>query len=529
MARHRRPCPTPQAIALWRHERIEEPLGVSSKDVRGAIVRAISKVPVVWPSGVTRRISCSTLYRWIALFLAGGLADLRPKRRKDAGKPKARLPARVVREALRLLANDADASLTFVIGVLRADKTLDLDGHGIRLSRSTLQRRLAADPNYRRLKRARKLERHRCRYLGRHLHDIWRLDAKGPVTVRLKSGQTLAFHVLTVLEDVSRAVLTAIVVLSPDLCAAVRVFRLAALAWGLPDRFYADRASIFDSVPFRAGLAQLGVRRVFVRSRNPPVNGKIEAYHRTLARWFTDRLGQQKVVDLEHLQQLLDGFVEVLYQDHRHRGLRGSPRQELAGRQSARSVPASVLDQAFREERVLKAHPKTGEVDLSSGTWRVPEHLRGQRLTFLIDPEPHLVPLVVEPGTLRHLPLDRAAIRAGDQPRAMPPTARWGEGPLQTLYDSWRGKVRPVAQAGFGLPEIFTLLSQAVGRPVPRTDDEAALIQRAYASLGPLPREATHAAMRAICGALGPGRPLKAYLDALAQRLRSSPQRTNRR
>ena len=110
---------------------------------------------------------------------------------------------------------------------MRADSQLRLTERGIALSRSTLQRRLAADPAYARLKRARKLARRRGRYVGRHLHDIWHLDAKGPITLRLTSGEKISFHVLTVLEDVSRAVLSAIVVLSPDLAAAVRVVRMA--------------------------------------------------------------------------------------------------------------------------------------------------------------------------------------------------------------------------------------------------------------------------------------------------------------
>ncbi|MBI5545702.1 MAG: hypothetical protein HY901_17580, partial [Deltaproteobacteria bacterium] len=93
-------------------------------------------------------------------------------------------------------------------------------------------------------------------------------------------------------------------------------------------------------------------------------------------------------------------------------------------------------------------------------------------------------------------------------------------GPLQTLYDSWQGKPRPVAEPGFGLPEIFSLLSEAVGRVVPRSDDEAALVQRAYAAMGPLPRQATLTALDSIRRALGDRRPLKAYLDALAQRVR---------
>ena len=513
----------PKGIALWRHEQIQDALIVRSADVRGPLVRAISRSPAVWPGGQTRPISVATLYRWLGLFEHKGLEGLRPRRRKDAGKSRALLPSDVVRKALAHLAGDPDMSFTFLLALLRADPVLRLSSRGLKVSRSTLHRRLAADPSYVRLKRARKLERRRGRYVSRHPHDIWRLDAKGPVKLRLASGEQLEFHVLTVLDDASRAVLAAIIVLSPNLGAAVRVFRRAVRRWGLPSRFYADRASVFDSHAFRQGLAQLGVHRIHVRGRNPEGNGKIEAYHRVVVGWFTGRLPRQKVADLEHLQQLLDAFVEVLYQDHHHRGLRCTPRQALAGQTSPRQVSTARLDDAFRAERVLKAHPKTGEVDLPGGTYLVPDVLRGQRLTFLLDPELHLPPLLVEPGTSRHLPLERAAIRPEDRPAEPPPVRRWGEGPLQALFDSWQGKVRPVAESGFGLPEIFTLLADAAGRPVPRSDSEAALIQRAYRTLGPLPRRATEAAFRGIRRALGRGRPVQAYLDALSQRVVATP------
>ena len=113
----------------------------------------------------------------------------------------------------------------------------------------------------------------------------------------------------------------------------------AALRWGLPNRLYADRASIFDSQAFRRGLAQLGTHRIATKPRNAEAHGKIEAYHRVLVRWFTQRLPRQQVVDLEHLQQLLDGVIAKLYQPHQHRGLRTSPQQALGGKVSSRSLP----------------------------------------------------------------------------------------------------------------------------------------------------------------------------------------------
>jgi len=519
---HRRP-PTgkldPRAIAQWRYDQIVETLGPMAHDVRGEIISRIASVPTRWPTGETRRISRATLYRWLQLYGEGGLAGLHPRRRKDHGKRRARLPKDVVRRAREIFIEDPEISFTLLIALLAADPGLRLRERGISVAKSTLQRRLAADPLYTRLQRARRLARRRRRFVARAPHDIWHLDAKGPITVRLRSRAKLTFHVLTVLDDASRATLASLVALTPDLCAAVRVFRLAAERWGLPDRLYADRASIFDSLAFRAGLADLGAHRIWVKPRNPEAHGKIEAFHRVLAAWFVRRLPRQVVIDLAHLQQLLDGVLESVYLGHRHRGLQAPPREVLAGRQSPRAVSRERLVDAFRQRRTLKAHPKTGEVDIGGATFLVPGEFHGQRLVFLVDPDPDVPPLVVEPRTSRPLPLERAAIRPADLPPAPPRVARWGQGHLQALFDAWQGKRRPIAEPGFGLPELFALLEDALGRPVPRSDAEAARIHHLYRELGPLPRRATEAALRAIGRRLGKGRPLQSYLDALARRV----------
>src|SRR5258705_1200557 len=505
----------PQAIAQWRYDQIVEALGAMAHDVRGEVIARISAIPTRWPSGPTRRISRATLYCWLECYAKHGLAGLGPRRRKDRGTQRAALPKDVVVGAREILVDDPELSFTLLAALLAADPKLRLRARGISVAKSTLQRRLAADPLYARLQRGRRLARRRTRFVARAPHDIWHLDAKGPITISLRGRKQLVFHILTVLDDASRATLASLIVLTPDLCAAVRAFRLAAKRWGLPGRVYADRASIFDSHAFRAGLADLGAHRIWVKPRNPEANGKIEAFHRVLAAWFVRRLPRQVVVDLIHLQQLLDSVLETVYLTHRHRGLQAPPGEVLAGRVSTRAVSRERLVDAFRQRKTLKAHPKTGEVDLADKTFLVPAELRGQRLVFLVDPDPELPPLVVEPSSGRPLPVERAQIRPGDVAPAAPPVSRWGPGHLQTLYDAWQGKRRPVAEAGFGVPERFTLLAAAVGRPVPRSDPEAAPIHHVYRQIGPLPRRATETAVRAIARRLGTGRALEVYLDEL--------------
>jgi len=515
-SRHRRHL-SRHAVALWRHEQIEEALDEKDRIRRGAVVTSIAKNEVVWPSGDQRPVSVATAYRWIKAYeTRGDLRGLYPAVRKDTGKKRASLPDAVVTKAVGLWTSQPGITITFLIALLCADPEFK----DIPIHRSTLARRMAEDPLYARLRRVRIKERQRGRFVARKPHDVWQLDAKGPITTRLISGELCTFHVLTVLDDASRDTLAVIVVESPNLAAAIRVFRLAAERFGLPGRIYCDRASVFDSKAFRDGLALLGVHRIWTRSKNPPARGKIEAYHRCLVLWFVNALKHQQVVDAVHLQQLLEGVIERVYRDHRHRGLKMPPRQALAGQRSEREVSSQRLDDAFRQERWLKAHPKTGEVDIDGSTYLAPGHLRSQTLCFLVDPEPRVPPVVVDPETGHRLPLTRAAIRSEDAAPASPAEIdRWGRGPLQTLYDAWQGKVRPQAEPGFGLPELLELVAAAVGRPVPKSDAEAALVHRLYADVAPLPRKATEAAMADIAREFGPGRPLQAYLNALAQRV----------
>jgi len=512
--------PDPKEIAHWRYEQIEEALERRlHAEARGMILRRICRVPVRWPSGDTKKVSLATLYRWLRSYFRGGLAALQPKPRSDRGRVRPRLPDEVVQEAVRLLGEDPGMSFSFLSAILEAC----FAERKLRIVRSTLQRRLAAHPSYRRIQRAKKRTRRRTRFVARAPHEIWQTDAKGPVTLRLVSGTEITFHVLSILDDATRAVLAAIVVPSPDLAAAVLAFRRAALRWGLPGSLYADRASIFDSKAFRLGLAQLGAYRIPTRPRNAEARGKIEAYHRTLVLWFTERLASQQVVDLAHLQLLLDGVIHTLYQPHKHRGLKSSPEQALAGRVSSRSIPPTRLVESFQQEKRLKAHPKTGEVEIQGQLYLVPDELRGQRLTFLLDPPAEAPPQVVHPESGQPLSLQIAEVRP-DLVRDPPRPAPWGEGPLQALYDSWRGQSRPQAEPGFGLPEIYALLSQTCGRHVPKSDAEAALVQRTYREIGPLPRAATESAMRQLAVQLGPGRPILTYLDALRRRVRQVSQ-----
>jgi hypothetical protein len=302
-----------------------------------------------------------------------------------------------------------------------------------------------------------------------------------------------------------------------DIEAAVTVTSQAIAKWGLADRFQFDRGSAFDSHAFRDGLAALGVHRNYVKPRSPEWDGKIEAYHRCLDRWFVRELKAQQVVDLGHLQQLLEAMLALVYNRHQHREIGTTPELRLAGRISSRRVSQSDLERAFFVETSAKSDKKTGEVRLPTGSFRVPSSaFAGQRSRFRYHPTHggRAVLVTTDGREIELQPFARKPLSA-----VKTSVDKQGTGQLQKLVDLWQGKQRPNAQPGFGLPEVFAALGELLGRAVPDSEHEAHAAVAFYRKHGPLPRDAFLAACARSKTSLGSGRALSTYLADLERQI----------
>lgn len=511
----------PWEVAAFRLAQIAPLLDEGlTEDERQRILRKKCKTPVEWPQSERDRkkgkppkekpVGRSTLYRWRERFLAKGYAGLMPTGRRDRGERRSDRAA-WVSYAIGLLVEEPDRALSQLLGYLWLEFP-DFD-----LSRSTLSRDLNAHPAYKWVRKQRKGGgKLRDRYEAREVHDSWQLDGKGPFPVRLKDGRTVRVVVLSILDDKSRAILATIVAGSENTEAAVRVFRMAVEKYGLPKRVQFDRGSAFESKVFRDGIAILGDHRNRVKVRNAPAQGKIEAFHRILGRWFVRELRYQEVVDLVHLEQLLQATIDVLYnQRHRHRELKMTPAEALGGRPSPRRVGTEDLLRVFRMKAMATPDRKTGEVRLPNGRFRVPAPYAGKKRAFRYDPiEPQAFLLVGR----QEIPLETFEVK---EPFAWEEKERRGVGQLQKIVDDWTGKKRPNAQPGFGLPEVFRELGRLLGRLVPKDEQEAAAIHGFYAEVGPLPAAPFRKAIEKTQRALGEGRALAHYLDHLRRLCRA--------
>jgi hypothetical protein len=327
--------------------------------------------------------------------------------------------------------------------------------------------------------------------------------------------------VLSIMDDCSRFILRALIVESESTQAAVSTFRQAAARWGLPEKFYADRGSAYDSEPFRKGLAILGVHRIQTKSRNPEAHGKIEAYHRTLKLWFVVELRHQLVLDGKHLQDLLDATLEGIYHQHPHKELnRKTPQEVFQNRLSKRLVSLERLREAFLIEKVIVPERKTGTIRIAGLLFRIPRGLwsPATKVRIAVDPEePDKPYLVAKPGLLKEI--EPALRKTGLAPSSSGKERDEPIGSLTPLLERYRGRTLPQASPGFGLPEIYEAFSKILGRKVPETELEAAAVVGWLRENGPFDPKAFGQTLTKTIGRLGSGRPLTQILQAMNRRV----------
>ena len=256
----------PRRLACFRFEQISPLLDDQlTAPHRRRYMRSFAQIEILWPSGRLAKVSERTLARWLAAYRKDPrLEALLPAQRKPQA-PSSVIDPQWLQFALALLEEEPKRSLYFVIQRLTIQFQLDRP-----LSRASLHRALKGQARYLTLrKRARGQTKLRTRFQASRPHQIWQGDAKAAFRATLVCGAILEFRILSLLDDCTRYILAARIVVSESLAAAVGAFRHAAALWGLPEGFYADRGSCYDADLFRQGLAILGVRRIGTKARNP--------------------------------------------------------------------------------------------------------------------------------------------------------------------------------------------------------------------------------------------------------------------
>lgn len=313
-------------------------------------------------------VSRSWLYRQLARYRREGDAVFEPGSRRPASNPNATPP-----EVVELIVELREK--LSVTGLDAGPETIRWHlehHHGVRISRATIARRLAAaglvvpEPK-------KKPKSSNIRFQAEQPNECWQSDFTHYRLVRLDGRLGADTEILSWLDDHSRYALSVTAHHRVTGPIVLRTFRETVAAHGIPASTLTDNGMVFTTRlaqgkkgastrnGFEHELRRLGIVQKNGKPNHPQTQGKVERFQQTMKKWLTAQPEQPTTID--DLQALLDAFAEE-YNDHRpHRSLphRATPATTYTARPKAAPGDRSHdTHQRVREDRI----DKSGKVTL---------------------------------------------------------------------------------------------------------------------------------------------------------------------
>jgi putative transposase len=363
-----------EEIALFRYSLIR-PLvekGLEKEEIMRRMAEACTKTHT-FPDGSYRKVSKTTLRRWIKSYLSGGFNAMFPLTRSDKNKVRVVSPD-IVDLAVALKKEAPKRSSKTISDII--EKT-----QGVLLSERTVRRHLAM--NGATTKELTGKMRAYGRFEKEKPNDLWIGDAlHGPkVTI---DGKTKRAHLFAFIDDYSRLVVNGEFFADETLPRLERTLRVAIEKRGLPNGIYVDRGAVFISKQFDGICARLGVRRILASPGEPAGRGKIERFFRTVRGQFLPEVEVSGISDLEKLNEAFIAWLEVTYHKRVHSETLCAPTTRFLEAEIKKPDPATLTDAfAWYDERLVN---KCAQVSLEGNKYEVDPLLIGRKVTLKFDP-----------------------------------------------------------------------------------------------------------------------------------------------
>jgi len=382
-----------ERVALFRHRLIAQllPEDLTARQRQRTIERIVAADHQI-PGTLRTRVAESTLRDWLRDYRAGGFDALKPKRRIDAGHPRALAPA-LVERLLQVKEAEPDRSIRRVIDKVREQGVLPSDQP---LPISTVHRLFKQHGLMSRTGEAATGEDRR-RFAFARAGQLWMSDVMHGPSVPGDDRRKRKTYLIAFLDDATRVIPHAAFAFAENTRAFLPVFKQALLRRGLPARVFVDNGANYRSHQFALICARLGVALIHARPFQPEAKGKIERFFRTCRAQLISELTDKDTASLTALNRRLAVYIEGEYHQQPHRGLdQQTPLERWA--QTAEGLrypdPGTDLDDLFlfedqrkvQNDRTVSLHGQVYEVDAS---------LIGQRVTLRYDPSQPEAPVQV--------------------------------------------------------------------------------------------------------------------------------------
>jgi putative transposase len=280
-----------------------------------ATLRQIASKSYQIPYSGRRRVSVSTLRRYLALYQEGGFDALRPRPRADKGSVKA-FPPEVLEAAIALRQQQPARTTPMLVELLQRDPNLKLDQP---INAHTLTTQLRQRGHSRRqLGQATRTYR---RFERDHSNSLWQGDAMvGPwLPDPNVPGKKRRAHLFCFLDDHSRLVPHAEFFWDEALPRLERVLKVALLRRGVPQAIYVDNGQVYSANQFAAACATLAIERIQTAPYSPESKGKQERFFETVRLQFMPEVEVSEITTLAELNESFWAWLACIYHRHKNR------------------------------------------------------------------------------------------------------------------------------------------------------------------------------------------------------------------
>ena len=351
--------------------------GEFAKGERNAILRKISQIEVVFPDGVKRNPSLSTLKRKLKQYQEDGFEGLARKPRSDRGSPRA-FPQVLIDKAIELK-KDLPKRSAYTI-----NKFLQVQ-FGTTIPESTLYAYLAqAGATKRKLGISN--QPIRCRWTREHTHDLWIGDyADGPFV--LEGNDFAQSHLCVFIDCHSRYCVGGRYYLSETFDTVVDTLLASWDIHGAPLQIYLDNAKVFVSNKLRSACYAVHIELLHRPVRDPAPGGLIERFIQTVQNSFESEVRAGSPMSLTQLNRAFSAWLNVSYHQRVHSETDQSPEERYhQGCKVFRRVDLAFIMPYFMEKLPRKVHRDFSDVQLHKMHFKVDPKLRGDSVMVHFNP-----------------------------------------------------------------------------------------------------------------------------------------------
>lgn len=334
------------------------------------------------PGSGRNRVAAQTIYGWLRRYRLGGYEALRPKRRRDAGRPR-RMSVEMIETLLAYKREHPTHTVRDSIAAVRGRLGLAAD---VPMPPSTVHRLFH---NEGLMLPQQPAPQDRRRFSFEHAGDLWMSDVMHGPAVPVDGARRRRTYLICFLDDATRVIPYASFELSENTSAFFAVFKQAIMRRGVPRRLYVDNGAAYRSENLAIVCAKLGIALIHARPYQPAGKGKQERFFRTVRGRLMAHLDESDLASPGALNRRLHAWVEGEYHHTPHRGLDNiTPLDRWAGcAQNVRLCEPHVdLDDLFLYEAARKVmNDRT--IRLNNRIYEVEPQLIGQTVTVRYDPQ----------------------------------------------------------------------------------------------------------------------------------------------